>query len=59
MVTNVAYLKHTEATPFALDIMDTVFIFSDCGPKEDGEAFIAEVWEICRQIHHYGRFLKL
>lgn len=36
-----------------------ILFFADCGPEEDGEAFIAEVWEICRKIHHHGRFLRL
>lgn len=36
-----------------------VLLYADCGPKEDGEAFVAEVWEICRQIHHHGKFLTL
>lgn len=32
-----------------------ILLFADRGPKEDDEAFVAEVWEICRQIHHHSR----
>lgn len=38
-----------------------ILIYADRCAEEDGEALVAEVWEICRQIHHHGRtvlFLK-
>lgn len=32
-------------------------IYTDCCPEEDGEALVAEVREIRRQIHHHGRLV--
>lgn len=30
-------------------------MYADRRPEEDGEALVAEVREICRQVHHHGR----